>query len=107
MTTPLRDLASVIRTKNSGPFLLTIDVIFDQQESYRLTKRSGVINRESIALLYGLKPDEVLRVIFHDRALGIKIVTRRRVSAGSPGDSDVYGCQQHAPMLTLGVPTAV
>ena len=31
----LRDIASVIRTKNSGPYELTMDIMFKEEELYR------------------------------------------------------------------------
>ena len=37
---PLVDLAQVIRTKNAGPFELTIDIIFKDRETYERIKRT-------------------------------------------------------------------
>jgi len=31
----------------------------------------------------------------------IKIVLARKIMAGDPGDFDVYGAQQHAPLLGI------
>jgi hypothetical protein len=33
----------------------------------------------------------------------IKIVMARRIMAGDPGDYDVYGAQQHAPLLGIEI----
>ncbi|HKL56968.1 MAG TPA: DUF4387 family protein [Sphaerochaeta sp.] len=41
---------------------------------------------------------------FFDAALGIKITYHRSVSSGTCGDSDVYGAQQHAPLMELLIP---
>ena len=43
----------------------------------------------------------VEKVIFFDPALAVKIGLPRLIRSGSPGDTDVYGAQQHAPMLTI------
>ena len=48
----LYDLATVIRSKNSGPFQITLDVLFDDAEIYRKIKESGAITEERIAALY-------------------------------------------------------
>jgi hypothetical protein len=33
----------------------------------------------------------------------IKLTLPRRLCAGDPGDGDVYGAQQHAPLLELAL----
>jgi hypothetical protein len=35
--------------------------------------------------------------------LAIKLSMPRAVCAGNPGDGDLYGAQQHAPLLSLMV----
>jgi len=44
--------ASVIRTKNAGPYIITADIIFDDSVNYERVKKSGVISRERVAGLY-------------------------------------------------------
>ncbi len=43
--TTLKNLAKVIRSKNSGPFELTFDVIFADPAVYEHVKASGVLTR--------------------------------------------------------------
>ncbi|MEW6216542.1 MAG: DUF4387 domain-containing protein [Candidatus Bipolaricaulota bacterium] len=102
----LEDLAKVIRSKNAGPFELTLDVMFDSAEVYDQVKNSGVITRQAIAKLYGyeMDPDRVLAVAFFDPALAVKITLVRPCVSGALGDCDVYGAQQHAPLLGLEIP---
>jgi uncharacterized protein DUF4387 len=99
----LRELAKVIRTKNAGARLLTIDVMFDDAAPYDLVKASGVLSRELFARLYRA-PLERVSVIDYPPAMAIKCTLPRLVQAGDPGDSDVYGCQQHGPLMDLDVP---
>jgi len=99
----LYDLAAVLRSKNSGPFEITLDVIFDNEEIYYKIKNSGVINVQKIALLYGLTEDKIIELVFFDQALGIKITYVRPVSSGTCKDRDVYGAQQHAPLMELSI----
>ena len=40
-THTILQLATVIRSKNAGPFELTFDILFDDPEKYALVKRSG------------------------------------------------------------------
>ena len=98
---PLTELARVIRSKNSGPFTLTLDIIFSSSEEYRAVKESGQITRESIAAAYRIEPETITSIVFFDPASAVKIVLPRTVASGSPGDRDVYGAQQHAPLLGL------
>ena len=39
MKTKLTDIASVIRSKNSGPYELTLDIIFNDFETYEIIKK--------------------------------------------------------------------
>lgn len=99
----LGDLAAVVRSKNAGAFLLTLDVMFDDEALYRRVRDAGVLTPRSIAALYGVSDNEVA-VIAYDPARAIKVTMPRGVASGDPGDADVYGAQQHAPLLDLPVP---
>jgi hypothetical protein len=100
----LVDVASMLRSKNSGPFLITLDIFFDDLAAYRRVVDSGVLTKERIAACYHLSPEQLVRIIFFEAALGIKITYRRQVSSGTCGDRDVYGAQQHAPLMGLLIP---
>jgi hypothetical protein len=100
----LRELAAVIRTKNAGPFFISADLLFDDEDNYRRVKESGVITRERVAALYSVTPAEVPEVIYFDPGRLIKINIRRPVPSGDLGDTDVLAMQQHAPLLLIDVP---
>src|ERR1700676_4407999 len=101
--TTIADLAVLVRSKNAGAFWLTIDVMFDDPEHYRRVKDSERINRAPIAHMYRREPAHIIRAN-HDAALAIKISFPRPQSSGSKLDSDVYGGQQYAPILSLEIP---
>ncbi len=98
----LREVAQVIRSKNAGPFNLTFDVIFDNPVTYEKVKRSKVISTKVIAKLYQVREEEVLFTEY-DPAYALKATIPRRLSCGHPADTDVYGAQQHAPLMNLVV----
>lgn len=100
----LVDLAKVLRSKNSGPFEITLDVLFDDISKYERVVKSGKINKEAIADLYGIKIDEITNLVFFEKALGIKITFNRKISSGTCGERDVYGAQQHAPLFDILIP---
>lgn len=99
----LMDIAKVVRSKNAGPFSITLDVLFDSEEMYRLVKEKNFLSRERIAGLYHLTPEDITEVVYFDQAWGIKVTYNRKISSGTIGDRDVYGAQQHAPLITLPV----
>ncbi len=105
-TVNITELAKVIRSKNAGPFQITFDIMFKDPQSYEHVKRLGIINREFIATLYQLPLERVLSVVNYDAAYSIKATIAREVSSGTVGDTDVYGAQQHAPLLDIEVPVA-
>ena len=42
--------------------------------------------------------------MFFDPGMGIKANIKRNIPSGGPGETDVYGCQQYAPLFSLEVP---
>ena len=99
----LYDLACVIRSKNSGPFQITLDVLFDNADVYARVKQSGAITAERIASQYHMASSRIQDIVFFDTALGVKITYDRETPSGTSGDRDVYGAQQHMPLAELHV----
>jgi hypothetical protein len=106
-TARIRDLASAIRSKNAGIYYITFDIMFDKWESYRLVRDAGVITQDTVARLFKIPHDHVVTIVNHDPGQGIKFTILRSQSSGSPGDPDVLGCQQHAPLYDIEVPLGV
>ena len=99
----IKDLASICKSKNAGPFELTIDVVFDNAETFRRVKATGVLGPALFARLYSVPEQHVLFTPY-DAAFAFKATLPRLVPAGDFGDTDVYGCQQHAPLLDVDLP---
>lgn len=102
-TKSLGQLAKFLRSKNAGPFYLTLDIFFNTTEDYVKAKDSNLINKPLISKLYRIDEADI-NIIEFDPAAAIKISFPRPVSSGSVGDSDVYGAQQHAPLFDIGIP---
>ena len=98
MNKRLDEVAAVIRSKNAGPFAVTFDIIFDDQEVFEHLKGTAQITRARFAATYGFRADEVTWYVY-DPGLGFKATVRRDRASGDPLDDDVYGCQRHAPLL--------
>lgn len=98
----LIDVARVIRSKNAGPTTLTVDLMFNDESGYRRALAAPSLAPPQIARLYGLRPEQV-EVIAYPPAIAVKIVMDRKLVAGDPGDRDVYGAQQHGPLLGIDI----
>lgn len=98
----LMDLAQVIRSKNAGPRCTTLDIMFASDADYERVVRARAINEAVIARLYGLTEAEV-SIIHHPLSRAIKVAIPRKLTAGDPGDRDVYGAQQHARLFGIEV----
>lgn len=103
---PLAELAAIIRSKNAGPFRLTFDVLFDNEETFLAVVASNAINRESVAALFRVAEDQVSSLHVLPDGLAIKVTLLRPKAQCAPGETDVYGCQQHVPLMTLPIPLA-
>jgi hypothetical protein len=102
----LSELAKVLRSKNAGPFLTTLDILFDTDAAYLKVRDSGILTKEYIARLYGISPKEVLGIYSVDAARGIKITIPKPVgmACGDPECRDLFGAQQHIPLLDIEIP---
>ena len=103
----LADVARVVRSKNAGPFEVTFDIMFDDEESYFYFKRGSFLDKEAFARLYGIEVEDVLVFEYFDQALALKITIKRDVPSGSVGDEDVYAAQMHLPLMNFMIPWKV
>ncbi|MGE5511007.1 MAG: DUF4387 domain-containing protein [Bacteroidota bacterium] len=102
MQQTIGDLAVLVRSKNAGPFWLTLDIMFDKPETYHRVRDANVLTKKDIARMFKLKEEDII-VVNHDAALAIKISFPRKHSSGSAYDNDAFGGQQYAPILGLKV----
>jgi len=101
MMTKLTDIASVIRSKNSGPYELTLDIIFNDYKDFEKVRDGGFIDEKLICSLYGVTPEKIVSIVAFEPAKAIKATIKRPICSGDLGETDVYGAQQHAPLLGL------
>lgn len=95
--------AVMCRSKNAGPFEVTIDIAFPDRETYDKVKASGILGPELIASRYNVAAEDVIFTAY-DAGFAFKATIPRAVPAGDFGDTDVYGCQQHALLLDVELP---
>jgi hypothetical protein len=92
-------VALVVRSKNAGPYELTLDLMFPDENTYDEVR--GSITKERIAELYKIDVSQVLSIVHFAPAHAVKITLVRPRPSGDLGETDVYGAQQHAPLFDL------
>jgi len=95
----LFDCADVIRSKNSGPYELTFDIIFKEQEMFERFRDTNIMTPKVFANLYKIREADICGIIAFAPAKAVKITVERPLASGDLGECDVYGAQQHAPLL--------
>lgn len=99
--TRLIDTARVIRSKNAGPFELTFDILFREKSHFTTFRECNVLTPKTIATLFRIRESDICSIVYYDPVHAVKFTIRRARPSGDPGDSDIYGAQQHAPLLDL------
>jgi hypothetical protein len=98
----LWQFTKLIRSKNAGPFELTFDIMFKDEDCFREVMTSGKLSAGLIAQLYTVDLKQV-RFFVIESLLAVKISIPRAVFSGDVGDTDVYGGQFHGPLVQLKV----
>ena len=100
----LSEMCQVLRSKNAGPFRITLDILFANHGNYRTIADRKLLTKEVIANAYGIPVGDVVNLETFDNVSAIKTTLKRKISSGSPGDSDCYGMNQEAPLLQISFP---
>jgi hypothetical protein len=96
----IRDIAQLVRSKNVGPFQLTVDILFNSAEAFELAQSSPLLTERFFSQLYHVEADQV-SIIWHRPALAFKATFPRPFASGSLQDGDIYGGQYHSPLVNL------
>lgn len=99
----LYELAKLIRSKNASPFMITIDILFETDECFKKLVKSKLLSKNLISKLYNIAEDKI-QYFECPQARAIKFSYPRKVFAGDFEDSDIFGCQYHAPLVNIEVP---
>jgi hypothetical protein len=94
----LGDLGAYVRSKNAGPFWLTIDVICSTPEDYAQVVGSALTDPATIADIYDADPQAV-RIFSIESLHTVKITLPRPAVQGSVEDRDAHAGQQFVPLL--------
>ena len=95
----LFNTAEVIRSKNSGPYELTFDIIFKDLAHFKIFATRNIMTKAVFAGIYNIPESDVLSIIAYPPAKAVKITILRPLASGDLGERDIYGAQQHGLLL--------
>jgi hypothetical protein len=90
----VQDLAMYVRSKNAGPFWVTLEIFCDNDASYQAIKNSPKISKEKIAELYRANVSMV-KEFYIDSIRVIKFSYPRPLPSGHKYENDMHTGQQY------------
>jgi hypothetical protein len=99
----IKDVCRHVRSKNAGPFYVTIDFFFKSQEEFDRYAESPALAPALFAELYGTNPNLVKRVAVRSLAV-LKVSYARPQPQGWMGERDMHQGQSYARLLDVSLP---
>lgn len=96
----LRDVCHHIRSKNAGPYWITLDLFFADQASFQRYAEADAISPQAVAVRYGVSTGQVRKFLIPHLAV-VKLSFPRRVPQGGPVERDMHGGQQYVRLLDV------
>lgn len=98
----LGELALEVRSKNAGPFWMTLEAFMPDGETYRIA--DALITTQLISELYHVAPASVQIFRVPDLHV-VKVSFTRSIGQGSLHDRDMHAGQHHVPLANTAVPS--
>jgi hypothetical protein len=96
----LREVCRTVRSKVAGPFWVTIDLMFEDKDSYDRYSQSPALSAESISEVYGVDPESVRHYPVPNLNV-LKISYPRPTPQGGVEERDLHSGQQYTYILDL------
>jgi hypothetical protein len=96
----LGELALEVRSKNAGPFWMTLEAFMPDEQTYRIA--DALITTELISELYRVAPASLQIFRIPDLHV-IKVSFPRPIVQGSLHDRDMHAGQHHVPLASTVV----
>lgn len=98
----LKDVCALVRSKNAGPFWVTIDIFFDGPENYARYVDHAALSGEVLGKIYGIDPAAIKR--FPVESLNVlKISYPRATAQGGVVERDMHCGQQYVALLDMAL----
>ncbi len=98
----VRTVCRHVRSKNAGPFWVTIDLFFNGPEAFEKYAQSPELGPQLFERLYGANPDLVKRVPVKSLSM-IKVSYPRAAPQGWMGERDMHQGQSFARLLDVEI----
>lgn len=98
----LGDVAKYVRSKNAGPFWITVDIFCHDRESFERVAAAPQLAPRKVAELYGVSENAVRQFRLPDLNV-LKLSFPRKVAQGGYGDADSHAGQYFVPLLALEI----
>ena len=89
-----------VRSKNAGPFWITLDLSFPDIESFERYANAPALQAPAIGALFDVDADLVKRFLVRDLSV-LKISYPRRSPQGGAMERDMHGGQQYIQLLDV------
>lgn len=96
----LKQVCRHVRSKQAGPFWVTIDLFFDGPENFRRYHDSPALSPELFQRLYGADPALVKRIPVENLSV-LKISYPRATPQGGMVERDMHAGQQYVRLLDI------
>lgn len=96
----LEDVCHQIRSKNAGPFWISVDLFFRDRAAFDRYAGVKELKPENLGPLFGVRPDQVGCYPVPDLAV-LKISYPRRDPQGGMIERDLHGGQQYIRIVDL------
>jgi hypothetical protein len=96
----LKEVCKHIRSKNAGPFWVTVDLFFDGPQNYAKYRNSDALGPAIFGAIFGTDPGHVRRTAV-DTLHMVKISYPRPRAQGWKGERDMHAGQQYVSLLDI------
>jgi hypothetical protein len=98
----VQDIVREVRSKNAGPFWVTLEIFCDDDASYQIIKNSPNVTKEKVALLYRVNP-EATKCFYCDSIFAVKFSFPRSKPSGHKYENDMHTGQQYIRLAELEI----
>ncbi len=100
--TALKDVARYVRSKNAGPFWVTVEIFCETAQDYEMIKSSPNLSPEKVSELYHVDPDK-MKIFYLDDLYIIKYSFPRPQPQGHKYENDMHAGQQYIRLTDVEI----
>lgn len=98
----VEELARYVRSKNAGPFWVTLEIFTDNDAAYQQIKNSPNLTKGAVAELFGVAPGLVKQFYLDDLRV-VKYSYPRPHPSGHRAENDMHSGQQYIRLAEVEV----